>query len=217
MPTYFSPDPFPRQFIDPDTGLLMSGGTIEAYLLSSPTTPTNLFSDNAGTIIGATVTLNAGGFPEHSGAIVNLHYDSEIDYRLVVKNSSGSTVYTSDVSFEMAQGAITGLTALINQLLALWGDFGSDTGGSRDLVEGDFGVKPTSFTHASDIVLTIQEDAIGANKGPAYIYYPESQTGTIQIAKGTNVELRGEIGEKTPGALLTILRITANEFVVKGC
>jgi hypothetical protein len=73
----------------------MSGGTLE-FFLAGTSTPTNLFSDNTGTSIGATITLNAGGMPESGGNVITLFRDSAVSLKIVGKDAAGSTVFTSD-------------------------------------------------------------------------------------------------------------------------
>jgi len=95
MATFVPLLPIPIQFQDPITSVNMSGGTLE-FFLSGTSTATNLFSDNIGTSIGATITLNAGGFPESSGNVITLFRDSSIAIKIIGKDALGATVFTSD-------------------------------------------------------------------------------------------------------------------------
>lgn len=95
MPTYIPLTPVPIQLQDLSTSLNMAGGTLEFYL-SGTNTPTNLFSDNAGSSIGTSITLNAGGMPEAGGNIITLFRDAAIDLKIIGKDAAGVTLFTSD-------------------------------------------------------------------------------------------------------------------------
>lgn len=87
--------PVPIQYQDPTTSVNMANGTLE-FFLSGTSTPTNLFSDNIGTSIGTSVTLNAAGMPESGGNVITLFRDSAIALKIVGKDSGGTTVFTAD-------------------------------------------------------------------------------------------------------------------------
>lgn len=70
-------------------------GTLE-FFLSGSSTPTNLFSDNTGTSIGSSITLNSGGYPESGGNIITLFRDSSIALKIVGKNAAGTIIWTAD-------------------------------------------------------------------------------------------------------------------------
>ena len=95
MPTYVPLGPLPLQFSDSVTSVNMSGGTVE-FFLAGTSTPTNLFSDNAGTSIGTSITLNSGGMPESGGNVITLWRDISISLKLVLKNAAGTAISTSD-------------------------------------------------------------------------------------------------------------------------
>lgn len=92
---YFLLSNTPLQIEDASTGDPASGYTLEAYLAGT-TTPTNMFSDNSGTVIGSTVTTNSAGYPQVSGSIVNIWLDLSVSYKLVLKDAANSTVWTVD-------------------------------------------------------------------------------------------------------------------------
>lgn len=85
----------PIQLQNSTTSLNLSGGTLE-FFLSGTTTPTNLFSDNTGTSIGSSITLNSGGFPESGGNVITLFRDSSIAIKIVAKDALSNTIFTSD-------------------------------------------------------------------------------------------------------------------------
>ena len=57
---YVKGQPFKPQFIDPNTGLMLSAGTIEFYV-GDTTTPTPYYTDSTGTVGGTSLELDAGG------------------------------------------------------------------------------------------------------------------------------------------------------------
>lgn len=94
MATYVPLLPIPIQLMD-SAGAPLSSGTLEFYL-SGTSTPTNLFSDNAGTSIGSSITLNASGYPESGGNVITLFRESATAIKIVAKDSGGSTLWTAD-------------------------------------------------------------------------------------------------------------------------
>jgi hypothetical protein len=94
MATYIPLTNIPTQFTNSDDTLL-ENGTLEFYLAGT-TTATDLFSDNTGTSIGTSITLNSFGLPESGGNTIGLFRDQAKSYKLVLKNSSSVTIYTMD-------------------------------------------------------------------------------------------------------------------------
>lgn len=95
MATYYPATPFPPQFVNPDTGDLLSGGTLEAYEAGT-TTPVEFFSDDAGTIAGNALTLNAGGYPTVSGTVITPFLSSERSYKFVLKDAANASKWVVD-------------------------------------------------------------------------------------------------------------------------
>jgi hypothetical protein len=95
MATYIPLSALPFQFQDTVTSRNMSGGSIEFYLAGT-NTPTNLFSDSAGTSIGTSITLNSGGMPESGGNVITLWRDESIALKLVLKSAAGAVISTSN-------------------------------------------------------------------------------------------------------------------------
>jgi len=81
----------PQQFFN-NLGNPLVGGTISAFLAGT-STPTNMFSDNAGTVAGTTVTLDSRGEPTTFKLI---WLDSTKNYKFILKDSSGTTIDTWD-------------------------------------------------------------------------------------------------------------------------
>ena len=84
----------PLQFMD-NNGDPLTSGTLE-FFLAETTTTTELFSDDAGTSIGVTITLNSWGMPESGGATISLFRDDTKAIKIVGKNAAGATIWTHD-------------------------------------------------------------------------------------------------------------------------
>ena len=94
MATYRQAASFVPQFVDTN-GTPLTGGTLEAYLAGT-TTATAMYTDNIGTSAGAVITLNARGEPEVSGNTVLVWVDETIDYKFVLKDALGASIWTVD-------------------------------------------------------------------------------------------------------------------------
>ena len=81
----------PQQFFD-NLGNPLVNGTINAYLAGT-STPTNMFSDDTGTVAGTSVTLDSRGEPTTFKLI---WLDSTKNYKFILKDSTGSTIWTID-------------------------------------------------------------------------------------------------------------------------
>ena len=106
---------FVDQFFDTN-GLPLSGGTIKSYLAGTTTT-TAMFTDSSGTSAGSSITLNVRGEPEVSGNTVNIWLDEGINYKFVLADSSGTSIWTVDginVGFASGSLDIQGTNPLIN-------------------------------------------------------------------------------------------------------
>ncbi|MBT8449292.1 MAG: hypothetical protein KJO69_06360, partial [Gammaproteobacteria bacterium] len=94
MATYIPLDNTPVQFFD-SAGDPLVGGSLEFYEAGT-TTAMDLFSDDAGTSIGTSITLNSLGYPESGGNTIGLFRDQSKALKLVIKDSAGATVLTMD-------------------------------------------------------------------------------------------------------------------------
>lgn len=81
----------PQQFFD-NLGNPLVSGTLYAYLAGT-STPTNMFSDNAGTVAGTSVVLDSRGEPTTFKLI---WLDSTKNYKFILKDSTGTTIWTID-------------------------------------------------------------------------------------------------------------------------
>lgn len=81
----------PQQFFD-NLGNPLVGGTLYAYLAGT-STPTNMFSDDTGTVAGTSVVLDSRGEPTTFKLI---WIDSSKNYKFILKDSTGTTVWTID-------------------------------------------------------------------------------------------------------------------------
>lgn len=94
MATYVPIAPYPIQVMD-SNGDPLASGTL-TFFLSGTATPTNLFSDNIGTSIGTSLTLDSSGYPSSGGNVITLFRDLATDVKIVCKNSGGTTIWTAD-------------------------------------------------------------------------------------------------------------------------
>jgi parallel beta-helix repeat protein len=81
----------PQQFFD-NLGNPLVGGTLYAYLAGT-STPTNMFSDDTGTVAGTSVVLDSRGEPTTFKLI---WIDSSKNYKFILKDSTGTTIWTID-------------------------------------------------------------------------------------------------------------------------
>lgn len=81
----------PQQFFD-NLGNPLVGGTLYAYLAGT-STPTNMFSDDTGTVAGTSVVLDSRGEPTTFKLI---WVDSGKSYKFVLKDSTAITIWTID-------------------------------------------------------------------------------------------------------------------------
>lgn len=79
------------QFFD-NLGNPLVGGTLSAYVAGT-STPTNMFSDNTGTVAGTSVTLDSRGEPT---TIKLIWLDTAVNYKFILKDSSNTTIWTID-------------------------------------------------------------------------------------------------------------------------
>lgn len=92
------------QFFD-NLGDPLAGGTLSAYVAGT-STPTNMFSDNAGTVAGTSVTLDSRGEPT---TIKLIWLDTAVNYKFILKDSSNTTIWTEDniVPDALVDGSVT--------------------------------------------------------------------------------------------------------------
>lgn len=79
------------QFFD-NLGDPLVGGTLSAYVAGT-STPTNMFSDNTGTVAGTSVTLDSRGEPT---TIKLIWLNTAVNYKFILKDSSNTTIWTID-------------------------------------------------------------------------------------------------------------------------
>lgn len=94
MSAYYQLSAFVPQFLDV-SGNPLANGTLNVYTAGT-TTPAALYTDNAGTSAGSTITLNSRGYPSVSSSTVLLWGLKGASYKLVLKDSTGATLYTID-------------------------------------------------------------------------------------------------------------------------
>ena len=92
------------QFFD-NLGDPLVGGTLSAYVAGT-STPTNMFSDNTGTVAGTSVTLDSRGEPT---TIKLIWLNTAVNYKFILKDSSNTTIWTIDniVPDSLADGSVS--------------------------------------------------------------------------------------------------------------
>lgn len=171
--------PFKPQFVDPTTNLLMSDGTIEFYL-SGTTTPTAFYTDSAGTSGGTSIELNTGGQPP-----TDIYFDSDITYKIVVKDGQGTTLQTLDpysvpVSFsEYANLATNGISHTEN----------STTYNLATYLQSQYRISVKDFgavgDGSTDDTTAIQSAIDAAEAGGVSVFFPAGDY-RVSVTKGTN-------------------------------
>ena len=74
----------------------VSGGTIEFYNAGGLVARTVYSDHSLSTSLGAIVTLSSAGVPINGSSTPVIIYTGTTDYKVIIKNSSGSTLYTYD-------------------------------------------------------------------------------------------------------------------------
>lgn len=149
MATYYPSTSRPEQFNDPATQELLSGGSIEAYLAGT-STPTNMYTDAAGTSAGAVITLNAGGFPEVSGNIVIIWQQAGIDYKFILKDASGTVIATTDNISSLANDFLS------NSVFAVCQTVSDMANAAGPIITSGVVLGPVSVADAADTGALIQ-------------------------------------------------------------
>lgn len=92
------------QFFD-NLGDPLVGGTLSAYVAGT-STPTNMFSDNTGTVAGTSVTLDSRGEPT---TIKLIWLNTAVNYKFILKDGSNTTIWTIDniVPDSLADGSVS--------------------------------------------------------------------------------------------------------------
>lgn len=119
MAIYIPLHPVPLQFED-GNGNPLSGGTLEFYL-SGTTTPANLYSNNSGTSVGTSVTLNSSGYPASGANVITLFRDTAVNYKIICKSAAGVTLWTAD-----------GITSVLAALASVATGYGAALVGVED-------------------------------------------------------------------------------------
>lgn len=170
MPPYVPLSPIPPQIQDATTSTNMSGGSFEFYLAGT-TTPTNLFSDDSGTSIGSTITLNSGGYPESGGNVITLFRDAEVDIKIICKNATGGTVWTADNLDRLDASAIQVSSSVL---------LSTDAESALEEAKGDFKVKDAPTAKSEDTTLADDPDLSGWTLNTGSHYAIEGYLGYLQ-------------------------------------
>lgn len=189
---------FRPQFTD-NNGDPLSSGTLEFYE-SGTSTPLAVYSDaDLSVSAGTTVTLNSSGFPQVSGSEVALFLLPQA-YRVIVKNSAGTTLRTVDGVYALQTASSVNLDisdAVAGEALSA-GDLCYLSDGSNALTAGRWYKADADLYYAS----------IHPELGFATAAISSGGTGTIRIG-GVMTGLSGLSAGSTYFASATAGGITA--------
>ena len=190
---------FREQWFD-SNGAPLSSGTLEFFESGASTTPLAVYSDADLTVsAGTTVTLNSAGFPTVSGSEVTL-YPLPQAYRVVVKNSAGTTLRTADGIYALQAASSVNLdisTAVAGEALSA-GDCCYLSDGSNSLTAGRWYRADADLYYAS----------IHPELGFATAAIASGGTGTIRIG-GVMTGLSGLTAGSTYYVSATAAGVTA--------
>lgn len=206
----------PQQFFD-NLGNPLVSGTLYAYLAGT-STPTNMFSDNAGTVAGTSVVLDSRGEPTTFKLI---WLNTAVIYKFVLKDSTGTTIWTIDnISGDDGTGNTASsvfdqqtLTATAGQTLFTLGyEYVTGTNAMAVYKNGSRLITGTDFTETSSTSVTLTMAAIA---GDEYTFiggqdvsssFSSSnvsfiQSGTGAVTRSVQTKLRETVSVKDFGAV----------------
>jgi hypothetical protein len=158
----------PQQFFD-NLGNPLVSGTLYAYLAGT-STPTNMFSDNAGTVAGTSVVLDSRGEPTTFKLI---WLNTAVIYKFILKDSTGTTIWTIDnISGDDGTGNTASsvfdqqtLTATAGQTLFTLGySYVTGTNAMAVYKNGSRLITGTDFTETSSTSVTLTMAAIAGDE-----------------------------------------------------
>lgn len=158
----------PQQFFD-NLGNPLVSGTLYAYLAGT-STPTNMFSDNAGTVAGTSVVLDSRGEPTTFKLI---WLNTAVIYKFVLKDSTGTTIWTIDnISGDDGTGNTASsvfdqqtITATAGQTLFNLGySYVTGTNAMAVYKNGSRLITGTDFTETSSTSVTLTMAAIAGDE-----------------------------------------------------
>lgn len=166
-----------QQFFD-TSGNPLSGGSLTFYAAGT-TTPAAVYSDSTlSTSLGSVVTLNSAGRPSSGGNAVTVYLGNS-SYKILLKNSGGTTIWTAD--------NIAGSTYLAQQAVSPQVQTTTNTGTQNDfaLTCGSVPVCILRVNNAADTTFTgfsggsSGERLIVVSVGAGNVYFsPQSGSST---------------------------------------
>ena len=206
----------PQQFFD-NLGNPLVSGTLYAYLAGT-STPTNMFSDNAGTVAGTSVVLDSRGEPTTFKLI---WLNTAVIYKFVLKDSTGTTIWTIDnISGDDGTGNTASsvfdqqtLTATAGQTLFTLGySYVTGTNAMAVYKNGSRLITGTDFTETSSTSVTLTMAAIAGDEytfiggqdvsssfSGTNVSFIQSGTGAVQ--RNVQNKLRDTVSVKDFGAV----------------
>lgn len=196
---YVKGQPFKPQFSDPNSGRLMSAGTIEFYLAGS-STPTPYYTDSSGTVGGTSLELDAGGKPP-----TDIFFDTDVNYKLVVKDGSGSPIETLEPFTMRLEGARLGdYTSTIDTVASIRNTALQDHKAVRTLGYASTGDRGAALYYADT------EDNLTSDDGFMCIISQDGIRFKLQYGAVINAAWAGAIPESDVGARFNLAAAAAN-------
>lgn len=171
-----------EQFFD-NAGEPLSSGVIEAFEAKSSTTK-NMFSDQGGTVLGTTYTLSASGRVPSTGIWL------DGSYKLIIKDSGGSTLYTFDDFNEYDQLDWGGLTATIADLNSTATNTITRTGTSS-ITAAERGKTILANSAGGNVTLNLLDAAVAGNKFIVRVKKIDNSTNYVTINPAASQTLDG--------------------------
>ena len=206
----------PQQFFD-NLGNPLVSGTLYAYLAGT-STPTNMFSDNAGTVAGTSVVLDSRGEPTTFKLI---WLNTAVIYKFVLKDSTGTTIWTIDnISGDDGTGNTASsvfdqqtITATAGQTLFNLGyEYVTGTNAMAVYKNGSRLITGTDFTETSSTSVTLTMAAIAGDEytfiggqdvsssfSSSNVSYTQGVTGAV--IRSVQTKLRETVSVKDFGAV----------------
>jgi hypothetical protein len=209
-----------------DTGAVLNGGSLTFYEAGT-TTSKDTYADSAKAVTNPNpITLDSAGRPDNSGSPIQVWLDGS--YKVVVKDSSGSTVRTEDNVTALAEA--TGYAAKTADYIAVAADFGKlinvdASGANRTVTLPAASAAGAGFkiaiakSDSSSNTVTIDGNAAETVKGSATLVLRNQYDIAALICDGTNWVVESQlIGSIIDGAsdldITKAVEITTGNFTV---
>jgi hypothetical protein len=166
-----------------NNGALLASGTL-TYYRAGTTTLLNIYSDAAGTTtLPNPLTLNSAGRAVDGSSVATAIYlkDQGYDYKELIKNSAGTTLYTDD---NIAEPVDPG--ASLSDFAKPTTEWSTDTSATVTLVVGDFGKGRLASSGSNSITYALPAASTVSNGRPITIKKTNASNTVTVDADGTD-------------------------------